>query len=197
MELLSRVVKGPLQKKTPEFRGFFNLSNMKKFQRLFYCFVSFLVFMIFAGCKNKKQREQPAKEITSFPANYKKPSSGFSDTLFVDKNAAVFFDADSLQREKISKLIPKMNYENDTHDCIFQTRNARNVIHKNWPALKAIDALAVRFICFIGNHAQQTVIDLDSQNLMCGIYLFEVSKKPVLIDMMNIDTELGFYFKHD
>ena len=40
------------------------------------------------------------------------------------------------------------------------------------------------------------IIDLNNINDMSGIILFKPTDKPILIDMMNIDTELGFYFNN-
>jgi hypothetical protein len=40
------------------------------------------------------------------------------------------------------------------------------------------------------------VIDLNTQNDPCGIFIFDGHKKAKLADMTNIDSELGFYFSH-
>jgi hypothetical protein len=36
---------------------------------------------------------------------------------------------------------------------------------------------------------------LDTKEEMFGILLFDRKKEPELVDMMNIDTALGFYFR--
>ena len=37
-------------------------------------------------------------------------------------------------------------------------------------------------------------IDLNDKNDICGLFLFDGKKDPALVDMPNIDTQLGFYF---
>ena len=74
-------------------------------------------------------------------------------------------------------------------------RNARMVLKKYWPHIHIIETSEYRYLLFIRADNSQTCIDLDTQQDMCGILLFDRKKEPELIDMMNVDTALGFYFK--
>ena len=108
--------------------------------------------------------------------------------------SAVFYNPDSLQWEKIKAITDTMIFESTVHDCFYQMRNARNSLQKNWPEIKMVEVSNARWIRFRLLNGTSEYIDLDTLNDPCGILLFDGHKKPRLVDMMNIDTELGFYF---
>ena len=140
----------------------------------------------------KDQHEQKQPDTTL--VIYKKPPSSFNDTIIITGKSAVFYNSDSLQLKKIKAIISNIDYENDIHDCFYQMRNARMVIKKYWPKIHIIETSATRYLLFIKADKTKTCIDLDSRGDMCGIFLFDGKKEPELVDMMNIDTALGFYF---
>ena len=146
------------------------------------------------GTSRKKEtaNEGPAETV---PAAYKKPPSTFSDTLAINAKSAVFFNPDSLQLEKIRATTPKNMYESDVHNCFYQMRNARMVLKKYYPRIHIIVTSKARFILFIKASKSKIYVHLDTKGDRCGIFLFKKKKDPELIDMMNIDTALGFYFK--
>jgi len=123
-----------------------------------------------------------------------KPASSYSDTVTINAASAVFFNPDSLQLEKIKLITDTMIFESTVHDCFYQMRNARNSLKKNWPGIKIVELKNTRWIRFRVLEGKDEYIDLDTVNDPCGILLFDGHKKASLVDMMNIDTELGFYF---
>jgi len=143
------------------------------------------------GSSKRKNGEIPA---TSH-AQYKKPSSSFSDTLVINSVSAVLYNPDSLQLNKIKAITKNELYETEVHNCLYLMRNARMVLKKYWPHIHVIETTEYRYLLFIKADNSQTCIDLDTEEDMCGIFLFDRKKEPELIDMMNIDTALGFYFK--
>ena len=122
-----------------------------------------------------------------------KPPSNFQDTMQIDFPAAVFYLPDSLQLEKIKELTDSAIFEAAMHEYFFQMKNARMSIKRDWPRLKIVEAKNVRFLQF--QDKDPTYIDLNARNDSHGLILFHPAKKPHYADMMNIDTELGFYFK--
>ena len=145
------------------------------------------------GNSNKKNRQTQDKSPAP-PVVYKKPASGFNDTLIVRGKAAVFYMADSVQLERIKAITEKMVYESNNHDCFYQMRNARFVLKKYWPGVPVIETSVARYLLFVNADKSSVCIDLNTKNDQCGIFLFEDDKAPKLADMTNIDTELGFYF---
>ncbi|MGH2552319.1 MAG: hypothetical protein ACRDEB_01315 [Chitinophagaceae bacterium] len=128
---------------------------------------------------------------------WKKPPSSFSDTLTVHFPSAVFFNSDSLQWKKVKAIMEKNEYETEVHNCFYLMRNARNVIMQYWPTIRIVETTSFRYLLFVKADKSQKIIDLNTMGDICGIYLFDGKKNPELSDMMNIDTALEFYFKHE
>jgi hypothetical protein len=161
--------------------------------------IIYLLFLNFIqACEEKKPtaRNQPATQIDTTQKSHQKPPSTFPDTIIIQSASAVFYNPDSLQLEKIKKTTPPNIFESDVHNCFFQMRNARIVLKKYWPQLQIIETSKARYLLFVKKDKTRLRIDLDSQAEMCGIFLFDGKKAPELIDMMNIDTALEYYFKH-
>ena len=154
-------------------------------------------FIYLYSCTNTESSKKNNTEIpaTSHAVQYKKPSSGFSDTLVINEISAVFYNPDSLQLNKIQAITKKELYETDVHNCFYLMRNARMVLKKYWPRIHIVETSEYRYLLFVKADNSRTCIDLDTKEDMCGILLFDRKKGPELIDMMNIDTALGFYFK--
>ncbi|MBI1342966.1 MAG: hypothetical protein GC171_08540 [Terrimonas sp.] len=124
-----------------------------------------------------------------------KPPASFQDTLTIDKRSAIFYIPDSLQLERIKVITEPGVFESAQHEYYFQMRNARIVLHSNWPEVKIIEARQLRFLRFKRVNGRDTLIDLNTKNDPYGLFLFTPGKAPRLTDMTNIETELYFYFK--
>lgn len=164
-------------------------------------FLSGLIFCLFSCCMHSCT--QPAKKNIPVESNpdatdiiKRKPVSSFSDTLTIHFPAAVFYNPDSLQLQKIKKVTEKNDYETEVHNCIYLMRNASNIMKQYWPKVNMIEAHKARYLLFIKADKTKVCIDLDTKGDMCGIFLFDGKKEPQLADMMNIDTALDFYFSH-
>ena len=157
---------------------------------LWVLFLSYLV-----SCSESKRKNNTTPTITAKQDTIKrKPPSSFSDTIIIDYPAAVFYNQDSLQLEKIKAITDTMIFDSNMHDCFYQMKFSRNELQQKWPSIKIVEIQNVRFILFKLKGGNNVCIDLNSQNDPCGIFLFDGYKKPRLADMPNIDSELGFYF---
>jgi len=155
-----------------------------------------LVLLTDMSCKERAKENTPSPEEapkTKHPIT-KKPPSSFNDTLIIDKESAVIYYADSLQMERIEAVNKKTVFDMITHDCFYQIKNARSEISKHWKQIHIIEASKVRYLLFVKANGPNRCIDLNDENDICGIFLFDRKKDPVLIDMPNINTEIGFYF---
>jgi hypothetical protein len=174
------------------------LHSMKKYLiNAFACIgISLLMMVALFACTEPGKKEKQGKEDITIiaPGIIRKPPSGFKDSLFVTAGAAVFYSPDSLQLTEIKKINKKIIFESLMHESFFQMRNAKLVLGKYWPQIKIIETSTCRWLVFIKNDNRKTIIDLNTKNDISGIFLFEPAKDPELIDMMNIDTALGFYF---
>lgn len=156
------------------------------------------VLSLAASCNSNSQHENEDKEKDSSSSRqhlHTKPASSFSDTMQIDFPAAVFYVPDSLQLQKIKELNDSAIFESTMHEYFFQMKNARLSINSDWPLLKIVEAKNVRFLQFLGKENDSTYVDLNNRNDSHGLILFHPEKKPHYADMMNIDSELGFYFK--
>lgn len=159
--------------------------------------VTFFV-ALFLSCNNdsKKKKEQSPNEHKELTRKFiSKPPSSFEDTLTIKTTSAVFYKPDSVQLEKIKAVNKPMMFEALEHDCFFQMRNAHIVLKKYYPKIKIIETANARYLLFVKEDKSATCIDLDHNNDICGMYIFNMKKDPQLVDMPNVDTELEFYFK--
>lgn len=173
------------------------MKNNRSYRTLIHIIIFILLDVCIIACSgdtaDKGSDEQNKNAPGIAPAI--KPFSSFGDTLIINAPSAVFFKPDSLQLEKIRSVNKKMVFESMTHDCFYQMRNARSVLKKYWPQVRIIETSKARYLLFIKVDKSKTGIDLNFKGDICGIFLFDPEKEPELIDMMNIDTALGFYFK--
>ena len=160
--------------------------------------MSMMIYIIYMpGCTgNNENKKDDQKKSAAYAVTISKPSSSYADTLIIASASAVFYMPDSLQLERIRSVNTKNIFESMQHDCFYQMRNARQVLKKYWPQVRIIETSKARYLLFVRNDKNKIGIDLNTKNDMCGIFLFKKEKEPELIDMMNIDTDLEFYFKN-
>ena len=149
-----------------------------------------------ASCSSNSAPDKEKKISLSGQQLHTKPPSSFQDTMKIDFPAAVFYIPDSLQLEEIKELTDSVIFDAAMHEYFFQMRNARLSIKRDWPQLKIVEAKNVRYLLFHGKGDDSTYIDLNTRNDSHGLFLFQPGKKPHYTDMMNIDTELGHYFRN-
>ena len=160
--------------------------------------VSIIIFAltIFSSCScipDKKSNQQ--ETVISSRTVISKPPSSYTDTLIINSASAVFYNSDSLQLQKTRLVNKEMVYKSMVHDCFYQMRNAHIVLKKYWPQLKIIDTSRARYLLFIKENKSKLCIDLNTKNDMCGLFMFNQKKDPVLADMTNVDTALKYYFE--
>jgi hypothetical protein len=157
--------------------------------------LSFLFTVILnISCNNSHQSSQDSVEIEKNKAPKNKPGSSYSDTIKISLPAAVFYNPDSLQLEKIKDITKPMIFESTMHDCFFQMRNSRMILKQYYAHIKIIEVKKARYLLFEKSDEKKEYVDLNFQNDPCGIIIFDGIKAPRMVDMTNIESELGFYF---
>lgn len=149
----------------------------------------------FACTFTTDHKNDTVRETDAIAKPVSKPPSSFTDTLSINSVAAVFYTPDSIQLEKIKAANKKEIFESMSHEYFFQMNNARLLIKRDWPKIKIIECSKFRYLLFIKKNGTKTCIDLNTKNDMSGIILFDGQQSPEFADMMNIDSDLGFYFK--
>ena len=161
----------------------------------FFLFAFLLTGILNLSCSDSSRQ---AGEHRKQPENVKplknKPPSSYSDTIKINPPAAVFYNPDSLQLEKLKAITDPMIFNSTMHECFYQMRNARIVLKQYYPQIKIIEVKNARYLLFEKKGGGQEYYDLNAHNDPCGMIIFDGRKTPSLVDMTNIETELGFYF---
>jgi hypothetical protein len=123
-----------------------------------------------------------------------KPGATYQDTLVIPPVSVVFYEPDSIQLDKIRTANDPSVFSAAMHEFEFQIRNARHFLKTYKPRLRILEARNVRYLQFIGGE-HTMVIDLDTRNDACGMYLFDGRQPPHPADMMNVETEVPGYFQ--
>jgi hypothetical protein len=156
-----------------------------------------MLLLLITGCREQsKNIPGEEKKVAHKPALLKKPPSSFNDTLVINQKSAVFYSPDSLQMEKIEAINEKNVMAQIRHDCHYQMQYAHSSLSSDWPRVKVIEASRVRYLEFVKSDRTKTLIDLNEKNDICGLFLFDGKKEPILVDMPNVDTILGSYFRN-
>ena len=155
--------------------------------------VCLLVVVIVSSCSNNSQTHPAPATPASRTFYQNKPPATVTDTLIINSVAAVFFNPDSLQLQKIRSIADPGVFESKMHEYEYLIKTAQSSINKNFPQVKIIESKNVRFLLFISRD-KHICIDLDKNYDPYGLYLFNRQKAPQPVDMANAETELGFYF---
>ncbi len=124
----------------------------------------------------------------------RKPPASFSGTITIDFPAAVLYTPDSLQFEKLKAITDTLIFESIMHEYFYQMKNSRIVLKKYYPRIKIMEVKNARYLLFKKADGQKEYIDLNTKNDPCGMFIFDGRKDPILVDMTNMESELGFYF---
>jgi hypothetical protein len=124
-----------------------------------------------------------------------KPSATYQDTLVIPPASIVFYEPDSIQLDKIKAANDPSIFSATMHEFEFQIKNARHFLKTYHPHLRILEARNVRYLRFTGPE-YTSVIDLDTRNDACGMFLFDGWQPPHPADMMNVESEVPGYFQH-
>jgi hypothetical protein len=162
-------------------------------------FLSAIIICIVFSCANDhafdKVKLQTADSVDAKKTKSvsRKPAATYQDTLMINVSSAVFYSPDSIQLQKIKQFTDSVVYIGSMHEYFYMMRNARAVIKKEWPGLKIIEAKNYRYLLFIKKDGSKQCIDLDNYENSHGLFVFDRKKSPLLVDMMNVDTQVSFY----
>lgn len=158
----------------------------------------YLVAVIFSLCHctpaNEKKEVDGPVQVSQSKDQYEKLSGIYSDTFSVTEPAAIFFYSDSLQLQYFKQNSTHNVFEATIHESESQINNAKLVLNKFWTHIKVIELKKYKFILCKKTDGSQVCLNLDKFNELSGLFLFDPESDPLLIDMMNIDSELDYYF---
>lgn len=115
-----------------------------------------------------------------------------SDTLVVDRKAAVFYQPDSLQMEKRAKKVGE-DFRIGADDDMYLMHLSYEFAESK--KLSILDIKGPKFLKFVYADKSHSFVKLDTLPALWGVYFFEPTKKPKEIDIANIEDEYDAYFK--
>jgi hypothetical protein len=121
------------------------------------------------------------------------PSPLDTDTLTIDRKAAVFYQPDSLQMEKRMKQVGEADFRAGADDYIYYVNTSAEYLEKE--GLPVLDAKNKQYLKFVLADRQVQVIKLDTLEELWGMYLFDPKKKAYAADMTVIEEEYKSYYK--
>ena len=157
-----------------------------------------LFIIIQVACSDPRPKERRSKDgLEAHTIQKTKPGSSYSDTITIKSPAAVFYFPDSMQLEKLKAITDRVIFEATLHDCFYQMRNSRKILERSYGHVHVVEVKHARYVAFEKLSGEKEYLDLNTQSDPCGLFVFDGSKSHRLVDMTNIDTELGFYFRND
>jgi short-subunit dehydrogenase len=144
-----------------------------------------ILFLAFVACNS------PSNKSTNYLPNT--VSTNNADTLIVNTKAAIFFFQDSTQIELRKKNINVEDFYVGADDAMYYLSVAREFVDS--VKLNKIEPTQEKFIKFIDSNKIQTLIKIDTLKALCGVYFFEPSKQPYLINLTMPEEEYKNYFR--
>jgi hypothetical protein len=151
------------------------------------------LFASLQACNNVVRNDQIGLKSQAEERSSRKPPSSYNNSLEIPPLSAVFFEPDSIQLEKIKAVTDDHVFKGSMHEYAYQIKNGHFFLKRYWPQVKIFVTKKARFLVFQHANKSTDSIDLD-KNDPCGMYVFDGVKKPLLVDMTNIETQVPDYF---
>jgi hypothetical protein len=116
-----------------------------------------------------------------------------TDSLTIDRKAAVFYQPDSLQTEQRMKEAGEADFRAGADDYIYYVNTSAEYLEKE--GLPVFDAKNKKYLKFVLADKRVQVIKLDTLEELWGMYLFDPKKKAYAADMTIIEDEYKNYFR--
>ena len=121
------------------------------------------------------------------------PSPLDTDTLTIDRKAAVFYQPDSLQIERQMKQVGEADFRAGMDDYIYYINVSAEYLEKL--GLPVFDAKNKKYLKFVMADKKAKLVRLDTLEELWGMYLFDPKKKPLYADIIDIEEDYKSYYK--
>ena len=159
--------------------------------------VMICVICISWSCHSDKVKDQiPQTGSKPRPRHVQKPAAFFHDTLYIDTPAAVFYYPDSIQLKIVADSLDSSVYKGIMHSYYYQVKTAHQTLTRLWPGLSIFEAKNFRYIKYAQKGTVLECVDINRKNELYGLMVFDGKKKPVEIDMTNLETQVSSYLQH-
>ena len=145
-----------------------------------------------SACGSKADKKETSGTDTTTQA---KPPvvTNSTDTMVVDKNAAVYFIPDSNQMEKWKMKVGEKDFATVADDwSSYMNSSSEYLKTTNLPVQ---DASGKKVLKFIKADKSVTLVGLDTLSNYWGYFLFSTSKEPEFADILMMEEAYKKYFK--
>ena len=165
-------------------------------KRLIHLLRVFWLLAFAIGCNNDHEAkkdipEPPAAESEAQTPGITISTSSLSDTLVVDRQAAVFIEPDSLKIADRKKEVGEDFYAG-ADDYIYYMHTAREFLDTS--GIPLLYTTGKNYIRFVRSDGSSNTISLQKLPELWSIYFFHPGKKEKRVDMTMIEEEYHSYF---
>ena len=149
-----------------------------------------LIFLTAWGGKSNK-KEPPVTDTTKQSTSTAVINT--TDTMVIDKNAAVYYIPDSMQMAKWKKEAGEKDFETVADDWSFYMNSSSEYLKTT--KLPVEDASGKKVLKFVKADMSVTLVRLDTLSNFWGYYLFSTTKEPQFADIIMMEESYKKYFK--
>jgi hypothetical protein len=120
-------------------------------------------------------------------------SNSETDTLTIDKKAAVFYQPDSLQIDKRMKQTGEADFRAGADDYMYYIHISVDYLEKQ--GLPVMDSKNKKYLRFVMADNKEKLVRLDTLQDLWGLYLFDPKKNPYNADIIQIEEEYKIYYR--
>lgn len=115
-----------------------------------------------------------------------------SDTVTIENQIAVIFEPTDKSIEKRKREIDEEDFYIGADDYMWYLNESNKFFEKQ--KIKVLNVKNDKILKFVGENRNITLIKLENEKELWGIYLFDLKQKPKRINMTDTEMELKEYF---
>lgn len=159
----------------------------KKYMKIIY--LALLIVWVFTSCRHERDKASNLQKHI-LKRNVRSHSS---DTLIIDRKAAVDIQLDSAALEQNKKKYGDTTIEAYAEDGSYYESIADSVIEKK--RLQLIQSLHHKFIKFVQDNGAITMVKVDTLPAVSTLFFFDPTKPPHIVDVTDTENEYKNYFR--
>ncbi|HJS01701.1 MAG TPA: hypothetical protein VJ780_12280 [Flavobacterium sp.] len=163
------------------------------------CILILCCFLIIVSCnENKKKVVEKSNIVKSIVVSKFNSSNNLipkvnSDTLIIKSKCAIIYESTEKNIEKRKKEIGEEKFYLGADDFLFYLNEANEYLESK--EIKIITTENDKILKFVSDNKKVTIINLDLEKDMVGVYLFNSKQAPKKINIMDISDEFESYMK--
>lgn len=163
-----------------------------------YTLVLFSLLIIVSCNENKKKVVEKSNIVKSIAVSKFNSSNSLiskvtSDTLIIKSKCAIIYQPTEKNIEKRKKEIGKEKFYVGADDFLFYLNESNEYLESK--EIKIITTENDKILKFISSNKNVTIINLDLEKDVVGIYFFNPQQAPKKINIMAISDEFESYMK--